>query len=325
MQSTRTSESSGPIRTTHGNLSCAECRRSKLRCDRIFPCKSCIRRGCADICPTGTMPPVKGDIALKAKAQKLTAEVDMLKSRIGELEAMLATGQQGVPRRSLFAASNTNPASAKERRGMTMIPSNDIRDLLGAFPFGKKDHSYSISMFEPYMPTKRNAFHMSRLYYTRANFKCVSTSSNLLPPANQTYRSRTNIVASDEFYSTILDVIYGGGEAPSLANIHPHKLSIFFATLSLGGLCDEDSIIQELASMYDPVARAALSFCPLTTGACRATVQGILLITRLLHNQEVGVSEECWLLNGINNRLVHQVCSLRLPSPGTVNLHPPSS
>ncbi|KAF7317081.1 Zn(2)-C6 fungal-type domain-containing protein [Mycena chlorophos] len=35
--------------------SCAECRRLKLRCDRVFPCASCIRRGCANLCPSGTL------------------------------------------------------------------------------------------------------------------------------------------------------------------------------------------------------------------------------------------------------------------------------
>ncbi|KAG6330355.1 hypothetical protein ID866_8734, partial [Astraeus odoratus] len=34
-------------------LSCAECRRLKLRCDRHVPCGSCVKRGCGAICPDG--------------------------------------------------------------------------------------------------------------------------------------------------------------------------------------------------------------------------------------------------------------------------------
>jgi len=34
-------------------LSCAECRRLKLRCDRGIPCGSCVKRGCGAICPDG--------------------------------------------------------------------------------------------------------------------------------------------------------------------------------------------------------------------------------------------------------------------------------
>ncbi|KAJ4490390.1 fungal-specific transcription factor domain-containing protein [Lentinula aciculospora] len=34
---------------------CAECRRLKLKCDRVFPCAACIRRGCGNLCPNGTL------------------------------------------------------------------------------------------------------------------------------------------------------------------------------------------------------------------------------------------------------------------------------
>ncbi|KAJ3715520.1 hypothetical protein C8R42DRAFT_223054 [Lentinula raphanica] len=37
-------------------LSCCECRRLKLRCDRTFPCGSCKKRGVSDICPDGKYP-----------------------------------------------------------------------------------------------------------------------------------------------------------------------------------------------------------------------------------------------------------------------------
>ncbi|KAI0778884.1 hypothetical protein BD413DRAFT_512605 [Trametes elegans] len=35
-------------------VSCAECRRLKLRCDRKVPCETCTKRGCAALCPDGT-------------------------------------------------------------------------------------------------------------------------------------------------------------------------------------------------------------------------------------------------------------------------------
>ncbi|KAF8274307.1 hypothetical protein EI94DRAFT_1714116 [Lactarius quietus] len=36
-------------------VSCAECRRLKLRCDRKVPCETCTKRGCAAICPNGSL------------------------------------------------------------------------------------------------------------------------------------------------------------------------------------------------------------------------------------------------------------------------------
>ncbi|EJD00071.1 uncharacterized protein FOMMEDRAFT_148416 [Fomitiporia mediterranea MF3/22] len=37
-----------------GEVSCAECRRLKLKCDKKVPCSSCIRRECTELCPTRT-------------------------------------------------------------------------------------------------------------------------------------------------------------------------------------------------------------------------------------------------------------------------------
>jgi hypothetical protein len=105
--------------------SCAECRRLKLRCvvfvlclraavvilirrcDRVFPCSSCIRRGCANLCPNGTLEKGKRGF-LKRLEQSLPSaypkpggetesEVAMfvardsaMTKRIQELEAALA-------------------------------------------------------------------------------------------------------------------------------------------------------------------------------------------------------------------------------------------
>ncbi|KAI0032310.1 hypothetical protein K488DRAFT_50178 [Vararia minispora EC-137] len=52
-----TSGGGADLRRVKSGLSCAECRRSKLKCDRSFPCQSCIRRGCAAICPDGVSAP----------------------------------------------------------------------------------------------------------------------------------------------------------------------------------------------------------------------------------------------------------------------------
>lgn len=43
-----------------GAISCAECRRLKLKCDKTVPCSSCTRRGCASICPNGSLTTGQG-------------------------------------------------------------------------------------------------------------------------------------------------------------------------------------------------------------------------------------------------------------------------
>ncbi|KAL7418628.1 hypothetical protein Q5752_007086 [Cryptotrichosporon argae] len=64
-------------------VSCLECRRMKWKCDKVFPCQHCRKRGIADLCPDGQLPPVKGQQALL-----LSAEAQQ--GRIAELEAQLA-------------------------------------------------------------------------------------------------------------------------------------------------------------------------------------------------------------------------------------------
>lgn len=69
--------------------SCGECRRLKLKCDRQWPCSSCKRRGCAAICPDGTM---KGATMSR---QALVDNTSNLLSRIEQLEKSIST-QGGV-------------------------------------------------------------------------------------------------------------------------------------------------------------------------------------------------------------------------------------
>ncbi|KAI0828998.1 hypothetical protein BC628DRAFT_1315551 [Trametes gibbosa] len=70
-------------------VSCAECRRLKLRCDRKVPCETCTKRGCATLCPDGSLPTTRGP-------KKAAADAEQLKKRVQELEAALRRLQGAV-------------------------------------------------------------------------------------------------------------------------------------------------------------------------------------------------------------------------------------
>ncbi|KAI9064180.1 hypothetical protein FKP32DRAFT_1570746 [Trametes sanguinea] len=72
-------------------LSCAECRRLKLRCDRAIPCGSCVKRGCAAICPDGSLTTGKGNRFVLASTQDLHEKINQLASRVRDLEDALRT------------------------------------------------------------------------------------------------------------------------------------------------------------------------------------------------------------------------------------------
>ncbi|KAF9258728.1 hypothetical protein L218DRAFT_964266 [Marasmius fiardii PR-910] len=70
-------------------LSCAECRRLKLRCDRAVPCSSCVKRGCGAICPDGSLTTGQGNRFVLASTQELHEKIHELANRVRELEDAL--------------------------------------------------------------------------------------------------------------------------------------------------------------------------------------------------------------------------------------------
>ncbi|TRM65256.1 hypothetical protein BD626DRAFT_556390 [Schizophyllum amplum] len=70
-------------------LSCAECRRLKLRCDRAIPCGSCVKRGCSAICPDGSLTTGQGNRFVLASTQELHEKISELANRVRGLEDAL--------------------------------------------------------------------------------------------------------------------------------------------------------------------------------------------------------------------------------------------
>ncbi|RDB15770.1 putative transcriptional regulatory protein C1F7.11c [Hypsizygus marmoreus] len=71
-------------------LSCAECRRLKLKCSRVFPCSNCVKKGCAAICPTGSLTTGKGNRFVLANTEALHEKINQLSNRVRQLEDALA-------------------------------------------------------------------------------------------------------------------------------------------------------------------------------------------------------------------------------------------
>ncbi|TDL23723.1 hypothetical protein BD410DRAFT_786992 [Rickenella mellea] len=79
-------------------LSCAECRRLKLRCDRKFPCSACVKRGCSAICPDGSLTTGKGNRFVLANTEALHDKITELSHRVRELEDALASEHAALSR-----------------------------------------------------------------------------------------------------------------------------------------------------------------------------------------------------------------------------------
>ncbi|KAJ7120976.1 fungal-specific transcription factor domain-containing protein [Mycena epipterygia] len=79
-----------------GALSCAECRRLKLKCDKTVPCSSCKRRGCSAICPNGSLITGQGTRFVLADTEKLHSKIATMSDRIRQLEDALSILQSTV-------------------------------------------------------------------------------------------------------------------------------------------------------------------------------------------------------------------------------------
>ncbi|KAF8172439.1 fungal-specific transcription factor domain-containing protein [Pholiota molesta] len=78
------------LKRNRGSVSCAECRRLKIKCDKQIPCQSCQRRGCAALCPNGSLATGQGTRFVLAATEHLHRRIANLSGRIRLLEDALA-------------------------------------------------------------------------------------------------------------------------------------------------------------------------------------------------------------------------------------------
>lgn len=79
-----------------GEISCAECRRLKLKCDKKIPCNTCVKRGCANICPNGKLSTGQGTRLILADTDALHRKITQLSERVRQLEDALGIMQAAV-------------------------------------------------------------------------------------------------------------------------------------------------------------------------------------------------------------------------------------
>ncbi|KII94752.1 hypothetical protein PLICRDRAFT_96595 [Plicaturopsis crispa FD-325 SS-3] len=116
------------IRRARGEISCAECRRLKLKCDKKLPCSSCVRRGCHTICPNGSLSTGQGTSIVRfvlADTEQLHHKIADMGQRIRQLEDALAIFQAGV-------SNDAHPLLRDELLTVKFGP--DIREVLAQEP-----------------------------------------------------------------------------------------------------------------------------------------------------------------------------------------------
>ncbi|CAL1714732.1 unnamed protein product [Somion occarium] len=328
--------SSSQARERRTGLSCAECRRSKLKCDRAIPCQACVRRGCAAICPEGTLTATKGNKVLQARAQKLGEQVQSMTARIKELEAALSEAQSTVqsasraPPPQVPEEPNREP-DAEVHRLIEAVGSLAINDDGASKYHGSTSSSEYLTSLLPSDGTEKLAQRdpkflglpseiLNLLYafplgmpncpHDTSIFACFIPSRETALELADAYWlcaawQFTPILRSD-FYENIFDSIYVSGEIV-LDRIRPHELSLFFAILAAGLLWNNEPSAAYVRDQYDALARAAFSLAPIAKSVTCTTSQVLFCMVRFLNNVYRTCAEECWLLHGINVRISQMI------------------
>ncbi|CDZ98883.1 Zn(2)-C6 fungal-type DNA-binding domain [Phaffia rhodozyma] len=78
-------------------LSCAECRRLKLKCSREWPCTNCVKRGVSTICPEGELKGGKGKRLILANTTQLHARISALETALDQSHRALTRSDNPHP------------------------------------------------------------------------------------------------------------------------------------------------------------------------------------------------------------------------------------
>ncbi|KAI6044218.1 fungal-specific transcription factor domain-containing protein [Pisolithus marmoratus] len=124
-------------------LSCAECRRLKLRCDRQVPCGSCVKRGCGAICPDGSLTTGQGNRFVLASTTELHDKISELCNRVRQLEDALRLSHSMVSaeRHPLLSEELLQIKAPLQREPPSLrnVPKNEVKqedqngDVVDAF------------------------------------------------------------------------------------------------------------------------------------------------------------------------------------------------
>ncbi|KZP31694.1 hypothetical protein FIBSPDRAFT_775692 [Athelia psychrophila] len=352
MSDSRESERKG-----HGPaaVSCAECRRSKLKCDRTVPCHACIRRGCSHLCPNGTMTATKGNKTLVSQAQQLAKDLKAALARIKALEDALKaatsashpllTGLRAEPMKSSMAAAE--PVYEELYEGRV----HETTEMMGSLLVGadgKTRHlgesassDFLLTLIDPSdtgpeldpreiacygMPSE--IVELSNAFPMGVTFCAIGTDNftEFLPPRSRAlelvdlyYAEFTRLhlpIPRPDLIELYIDPIYQGNEVGSAYAIHPHKLSVIFIVLASGAVFDNPAFASTLAHQYCVLSRACLSLKSVVREANIASVQAVYMNMWFLHTTSHDNSnEERWLLQGTCVKIA-QIIGLQRDSAG---------
>ncbi|KZS94500.1 hypothetical protein SISNIDRAFT_453426 [Sistotremastrum niveocremeum HHB9708] len=297
---------------------CAECRRLKHKCNRVWPCESCVRRGCAQICPDGALTTGRGNRFILAGSEQLHNKISTLSERIHDLERAL---EESHSRHSSETHRLLHPdlleIKAPPERGTgpeggeaTVGTSVEEVDSHGFVNMGSGkvkflgSHANSWYVLEMEESDSEDGSEVNELPHDIATLgnrfpfavAPTETTANIreyihmrLPPRDETTRL-TNIYferatwlhapVSRMRVGEIVSSIYSDQLGRGFAATPAHELAILLLVLAIGTLMDEEreAPYSSKADDYSMLARAALCLESIFESPTLRSVQALMLM-----------------------------------------------
>ncbi|EMD39931.1 hypothetical protein CERSUDRAFT_112176 [Gelatoporia subvermispora B] len=283
-----TSPDAGFKRNRKRPLSCGECRRLKLKCDRVFPCQSCCKRGCAEICPEGALTGGKGSRFILANTEQLHEKIKVMSERIRVLEDALQSLHQHhsneahpLLAQELLLIKKSPELFGVDRNGMSNAAYQDYlrqEDAPPTPPKSRQDEYHPL----PAMSITHPQDLPEDLCRISRNFPAEAVMApeidphlrqrirDMLPSREEANRlcdrARSNAFwlynpdASESFLPNLIHSVY----TQPLIALLPHRLSLFYMLLAIGSSVDlmQDNH-QHQSEKYHQLARVALCETPI--------------------------------------------------------------
>ncbi|KAJ6594808.1 fungal-specific transcription factor domain-containing protein [Mycena capillaripes] len=335
------------LKRLRGELSCAECRRLKLKCDKSVPCGSCVRRGCESICPLGNLSAGQGTRFILADTDQLHIKIAEMSQRIRQLEEALAILQAVVSneRHPLLSTDLLSIKFAAEAPARTDHAADDEGppiDALGTLTlgdagevkyFGRSAGSETLLVAEDYSDEEDSVCHPDSLLPPdiaefgdafpsgQAHAAKLQRLRTLLPPyARAVDLCEQYLSHGALFFRPIKRAELLG---PFLKNIYipddlaagggngdaPHALAVLFFILALGALLDlRLPPYNAEAERFYSAGRAAMGLRAVYDSPLIDTVRAVgLMATYHTHAGKKYSRDSAWCLMSIAAKLAQSI------------------
>ncbi|KAF7440022.1 hypothetical protein PC9H_000363 [Pleurotus ostreatus] len=291
-----------------GEIACAECRRLKIKCDRKVPCTTCMKRGCAALCPNSTIPPGDGSRFVLAATEHLRQKMAAMEARMHALEDALAIAQSSessqphplltVPfedevedEPSLLQPMNSEEtAQASNQFGMLHMDPVDYGSARFFGPSGGSEQPRPVlqELDPSYLPDEINQL-CQGFPFTPPGMQTqvvIDMIETFLPPIERAIElTDTFLEHLSWMFHIVSRQLIVGELIPTIYKLNhntygPHDLALMLITLGIGALVDLNLPPYNLeAQHYYRLACAALGLQPVLSQQSIVTIKTLHLIS----------------------------------------------